>query len=472
MDSENKMKDDPELDGTDLAHPAWWRGNDEGVRALVSQLMKKLEEGGPDAVVSRIRELASKTKAVDLSKIEVGDFVYRALSDNPGVYQVLGRKYSLDGSMDPVATIKREHPLGSIQVSVPEHELQLFRLDMSEWSQHAKDLYQHIEQEHPEMFFLFMDVLHARGGVFDLNTLRVVAEDWGDSKLDLLYRYLFGRRRLFSQPIKKVFDTPEKTFELTYDVQEYARECGKKPPKLPTKFSGHSLYYRPLTWTPGYSIYRSNEYGLSDGRSFVSFDAQVANWIVTRTYTQPLMLSPKETVIFTFKGYKVKIEKGEYFIIDGRRGDSFVKLSPDARELLLLWLEDPSVRQPTLNIDLSKVLVSLSKSGEESLVRKLVKHHYDKYSTENEALLGPSDTVRYLSLADTLGELCLREGMDDTQCGQVLEAFLCTSDRRRIPVEVVVGQGSLEVTGGGIPSDIMERLRYFANRRVTYRAAV
>lgn len=41
------MNDDPELDGTDGAHPAWWRGNDDGVKSVV-QILQKIIDGKDD----------------------------------------------------------------------------------------------------------------------------------------------------------------------------------------------------------------------------------------------------------------------------------------------------------------------------------------------------------------------------------------------------------------------------------------
>ncbi len=35
--------DDPELDGTDFAHPAWWRGSDEAVAHVVRQLQSAID---------------------------------------------------------------------------------------------------------------------------------------------------------------------------------------------------------------------------------------------------------------------------------------------------------------------------------------------------------------------------------------------------------------------------------------------
>jgi len=35
--------DDPELDGTDAAHPAYWRGQDDGVRGVVMRIQRILD---------------------------------------------------------------------------------------------------------------------------------------------------------------------------------------------------------------------------------------------------------------------------------------------------------------------------------------------------------------------------------------------------------------------------------------------
>ena len=37
------LNDNPNLDGTDLAHPAWWRGNDAGLDGAVYQINKILD---------------------------------------------------------------------------------------------------------------------------------------------------------------------------------------------------------------------------------------------------------------------------------------------------------------------------------------------------------------------------------------------------------------------------------------------
>ena len=41
--TEVKPSSDPKLDGTDLAHPAWWRGNDAGLDGAVYQINKILD---------------------------------------------------------------------------------------------------------------------------------------------------------------------------------------------------------------------------------------------------------------------------------------------------------------------------------------------------------------------------------------------------------------------------------------------
>lgn len=45
-----RSSDDPELDATDGAHPAWWRGSDHAVGACASQVALKLGIGVPDGI--------------------------------------------------------------------------------------------------------------------------------------------------------------------------------------------------------------------------------------------------------------------------------------------------------------------------------------------------------------------------------------------------------------------------------------
>lgn len=50
---ELRTADNPELDGTDDAHPAFWRGHDQAVRSMCSRIMKILagkDEGTPTNV--------------------------------------------------------------------------------------------------------------------------------------------------------------------------------------------------------------------------------------------------------------------------------------------------------------------------------------------------------------------------------------------------------------------------------------
>lgn len=44
--------DNPELDGTDYAHPAWWRGNDRGVEATAECVLRYLDEPSIAGVVN------------------------------------------------------------------------------------------------------------------------------------------------------------------------------------------------------------------------------------------------------------------------------------------------------------------------------------------------------------------------------------------------------------------------------------
>ena len=43
MSEQKPIIDDPEWDGTDYAHPAWWRGNDAGCNATVRRMLDALE---------------------------------------------------------------------------------------------------------------------------------------------------------------------------------------------------------------------------------------------------------------------------------------------------------------------------------------------------------------------------------------------------------------------------------------------
>lgn len=53
LEAENaRLRDDPEADGTDYAHPAWWRGNDAGVATLCRAIEALLDGQEPVGAVS------------------------------------------------------------------------------------------------------------------------------------------------------------------------------------------------------------------------------------------------------------------------------------------------------------------------------------------------------------------------------------------------------------------------------------
>lgn len=58
--------DRPDADGTDFAHPAWWRGNDRGVAATVEALNKILDSGrdGGTFGYRPLEELANRIAAL------------------------------------------------------------------------------------------------------------------------------------------------------------------------------------------------------------------------------------------------------------------------------------------------------------------------------------------------------------------------------------------------------------------------
>jgi hypothetical protein len=43
LEAAEALRDDPDLDGTDGAHPAFWRGQDDGVRGAVRVIKRALE---------------------------------------------------------------------------------------------------------------------------------------------------------------------------------------------------------------------------------------------------------------------------------------------------------------------------------------------------------------------------------------------------------------------------------------------
>lgn len=52
--------DDPETDGTDFAHPAWWRGNDRGVEA-VCEIVERILDGKDTEPLGRFGYLRLET---------------------------------------------------------------------------------------------------------------------------------------------------------------------------------------------------------------------------------------------------------------------------------------------------------------------------------------------------------------------------------------------------------------------------
>lgn len=59
------LYDEPLLDGTDVAHPAWWRGNDSGIYSACKILSKVLTTGvAPITSFEPLNELAEKIAAL------------------------------------------------------------------------------------------------------------------------------------------------------------------------------------------------------------------------------------------------------------------------------------------------------------------------------------------------------------------------------------------------------------------------
>lgn len=84
----SSLQDDPERDGTNDAHPAWWRGNDRGVEATVEALNKVLDSGrgGGTFGFKPLEELASRLSSLRSSQItaEEARWLYERRFDSRG----------------------------------------------------------------------------------------------------------------------------------------------------------------------------------------------------------------------------------------------------------------------------------------------------------------------------------------------------------------------------------------------------
>lgn len=83
--------DDPSWDGTDAAHPAWWRGNDAGVDGAVMVIEKVLSGEEPRGFVNhkRLQQLRLRVAAL------VSDKLLQSLENDP-VWQVAGTPRAYD----------------------------------------------------------------------------------------------------------------------------------------------------------------------------------------------------------------------------------------------------------------------------------------------------------------------------------------------------------------------------------------
>lgn len=79
-----RIDDNPFWDATDAAHPAWWRGNDAGVQAVVERLTRTLDGGDTGSGVFgyppltklrdrilRLMTAASRTTGTTASRVSV-----------------------------------------------------------------------------------------------------------------------------------------------------------------------------------------------------------------------------------------------------------------------------------------------------------------------------------------------------------------------------------------------------------------
>jgi len=61
-------KDDPEMDATDFAHPAWWRGNDQGVIVLCGMINKILDGNDEGHGTSREPWESTRRRLIQLAR--------------------------------------------------------------------------------------------------------------------------------------------------------------------------------------------------------------------------------------------------------------------------------------------------------------------------------------------------------------------------------------------------------------------
>lgn len=104
--------DDPALDGTDAAHPAWWRGNDDGVKAVV-KIVNDLLDGKPHVgtfgnadlemaaqriatLTDQLREARERADAFDAACVKALDARDAALAENARLKSALERLRLLD----------------------------------------------------------------------------------------------------------------------------------------------------------------------------------------------------------------------------------------------------------------------------------------------------------------------------------------------------------------------------------------
>lgn len=77
--------DNKELDGTDAAHPAWWRGNDAGVLGAVGVIRRALEEGRcPETGNAGLSELCKRVVSTQSDLHSLRGNVSYVVGDNHG----------------------------------------------------------------------------------------------------------------------------------------------------------------------------------------------------------------------------------------------------------------------------------------------------------------------------------------------------------------------------------------------------
>jgi len=91
-----QVQDDESLDGTDDAHPAWWRGHDAGVDGTIKRVLMMLDgkdDGGGTARYKEYQDMRKRILALvkrqhPATKFNVGDKGYIVTDDGKDIFSI------------------------------------------------------------------------------------------------------------------------------------------------------------------------------------------------------------------------------------------------------------------------------------------------------------------------------------------------------------------------------------------------